>query len=114
MTRPNVSSLWASYGTGNMLIEAGAARGEIEMLKIIRAAVFVATVFTALPASAHDPCDYPYCLQGKMWGYPGSCNFTSYQQCQASASGTDAYCGPNPRFLFEPQPRVTRRPHQIR
>ncbi len=84
------------------------------MRKIIGAAALVATVFTALPASAHDPYDYPYCLQGRIWGYPGLCYFTSYQQCQASASGTDAYCGPNPRFLFESQPSAARRPHQVR
>lgn len=78
------------------------------MLKIIGAAVFVATVFTALSASAQDPYDYPYCLQGTSWGYPGLCYFTSYQQCLASASGTEAYCGPNPRFLFGLQPRGRR------
>ena len=41
-----------------------------------------------------------YCLQGRIWGYPGNCQFASYQQCQASASGTDAYCGINPRYAF--------------
>ena len=95
-------------------MEAGAARGEIDMFRIIGVAVFVATVFAALPASAHDPYDYPYCMQGRIWGYPGLCNFTSYQQCEASASGTDAYCDRNPRFLFGSPPRVARRPHQIR
>jgi hypothetical protein len=47
-----------------------------------------------------DPYDYPYCLQGRVWGYPGNCQFTTYQQCMWTASGTDAYCGPNPRFAF--------------
>ena len=89
------------------------SRREIEMRKIIGAAAFVATVFTALPATAHDPYDYPYCLQGRSWGYPGLCYFTNYQQCQASASGTDAYCGPNPRSLFESQPSAARRPRQV-
>jgi hypothetical protein len=41
-----------------------------------------------------------YCLQGRIWGYPGNCQFATYQQCQVSASGTDAYCGPNPRYAF--------------
>ncbi len=44
--------------------------------------------------------DYPWCLQGKEWGYPGLCHFTSYGQCMATASGTFAYCGINPRFAF--------------
>lgn len=78
------------------------------MRKVIAAAAFAATVFAALPVSAQDRYDYPFCLQGRTWGYPGLCYFTSYPQCQASASGTDAYCGPNPRFLYASHPR--RRP----
>ncbi|MGY8663907.1 DUF3551 domain-containing protein [Bradyrhizobium sp. UFLA05-109] len=42
-----------------------------------------------------------YCLQGRIWGYPGNCQFSSYSQCMASASGTDAYCGINPVYAFE-------------
>ncbi|MBR0956499.1 DUF3551 domain-containing protein [Bradyrhizobium japonicum] len=41
-----------------------------------------------------------YCLQGRIWGYPGNCQFASYGQCMASASGTDAYCGINPRHAY--------------
>lgn len=41
-----------------------------------------------------------YCLQGRIWGYPGNCDFATYGQCMASASGTDAYCGINPAFAF--------------
>lgn len=43
--------------------------------------------------------DYPYCIQGTDFGgAAGDCGFTSYQQCQATASGRTAYCGENPRF----------------
>ncbi|WP_083513921.1 DUF3551 domain-containing protein [Bradyrhizobium sp. DASA03076] len=42
-----------------------------------------------------------YCLQGRTWGYPGNCQFSSYSQCMATASGTDAYCGINPVYAFE-------------
>ena len=45
-----------------------------------------------------------YCLQGRIWGYPGNCEFSNYYQCMASASGTDAYCGENPIYLFRRQP----------
>ncbi|WP_245332368.1 DUF3551 domain-containing protein [Bradyrhizobium erythrophlei] len=77
-------------------------RGEIEMRKIVGAAAFVAMVFIALPASAQpsDPYDYPYCLQGKDYNLPGLCQFRSYLECEATASGTFSYCGPNPRFAF--------------
>ena len=44
-----------------------------------------------------------YCLQGRIWGYPGNCQFSSYQQCLASASGTNAGCGLNPTYAFAPQ-----------
>lgn len=46
-----------------------------------------------------------YCLQGRIWGYPGNCQFSTYAQCAATASGTDAYCGPNPYYLFPRQQR---------
>ena len=53
-------------------------------------------------ASAHD---YPYCLQGRRWGYPGNCQFQTYEQCRATASGTIDDCGINPRFAFAPPRR---------
>ena len=85
------------------------------MRKIIGAAAFVAMVVTALPASAqpNGPYDYPYCLQGKDYGLPGLCQFTSYLQCQATAYGTLSYCGPNPRFAYGWQARG-RLPYQVR
>jgi hypothetical protein len=72
------------------------------MFKLVGAAAFVGMALTALPASAqpYDTYDYPYCLQGRDYGLPGLCQFTSYQQCQATASGTMSYCGANPRFAF--------------
>ena len=81
------------------------------MRQIIGAASFLAIVLSAAPASAER--DYPFCLQGRQWGYPGKCDFTTYQQCQATASGTDAYCGTNPRFGYVQQPQ-RRRDYQSR
>jgi hypothetical protein len=46
-----------------------------------------------------------FCLQGRQWGYPGNCQFSSYGQCMATASGTDAYCGVNPMAAYARQPR---------
>jgi Protein of unknown function (DUF3551) len=46
-----------------------------------------------------------YCLQGRIWGYPGNCQFSSYAQCMATASGTSAYCGINPQYAFARQRR---------
>lgn len=66
------------------------------------ASVVVVIAANSNPAVAQD---YPYCLQGRNWGYPGNCQFTNYAQCMATASGTDAYCGINPRFAFAREPR---------
>lgn len=53
-------------------------------------------------AVVYGPTDR-YCLQGRIWGYPGNCQFVTYGQCAAAASGTDAYCGINPQYAYAPQ-----------
>ncbi len=57
----------------------------------------VATLANSAPAKAYD---YPWCVQGRIWGYPGDCAYATYEQCMARASGTDAYCGINPYVAF--------------
>ena len=52
-----------------------------------------------VPAAAQGIQDR-YCLQGRQWGYPGNCQFSSYAQCVATASGTAAGCGINPLYAF--------------
>ena len=42
-----------------------------------------------------------YCLQGRPWGYPGNCQFSSYAQCMATASGTASSCGINPQYAHQ-------------
>jgi hypothetical protein len=50
----------------------------------------------AMPASARD---LPYCIKGcDFGGGAGDCSFSSLAQCQATASGRDAYCATNPYF----------------
>ena len=70
----------------------------------ILTAVSALTVVAATPAPAEAAQDR-YCLQGRQWGYPGNCQFSTYQQCMATASGTDAYCGINPQYAFAQQRR---------
>lgn len=57
---------------------------------------FMACLGSSTSAVARDR----YCLQGRTWGYPGNCQFASYAQCMATASGTQAYCGINPRYAY--------------
>jgi Protein of unknown function (DUF3551) len=66
-------------------------------------AASVVTVLSSVqPVLAQD---YKYCLQGRELGYPGDCQYSSYQQCMATASGTDSYCAVNPRYAFARQGR---------
>jgi len=57
---------------------------------------------SVIPASAEAIQDR-YCLQGRHWGYPGNCQFSTYRQCMATASGTNAYCGINPMRAYDRQ-----------
>jgi Protein of unknown function (DUF3551) len=67
-----------------------------------------ASAASAIPAAAQD---YPFCIKGCDFGAGrGDCSFSSYRQCQASASGRDAYCAENPYFTakVELQPDPSR------
>ena len=54
-------------------------------------------LLSAAPAEAVGT-RYPFCIQGDE--YPGlsNCSFTSYQQCQATASGRILQCIENPYY----------------
>jgi|tagenome__1003787_1003787.scaffolds.fasta_scaffold20124483_3 hypothetical protein len=69
-------------GTGAWPDELQPVEGT-KMRFIIGLTALTAIALGAAPANAED---HPYCLQGTQWGYPGNCQFTSYQQCLATAS----------------------------
>ena len=60
-------------------------------LALATSATIFATGVTPVAAS-----EYRYCLQGDDYAGAGDCEFTSYLQCQATASGRTAYCAANP------------------
>ena len=67
-----------------------------------------ASASSAMSAAAQD---YPFCIKGCDFGSGrGDCSFSTYQQCQAAASGRDAWCDANPSFNVnaELQPDRTR------
>jgi hypothetical protein len=69
-------------------------KGRDDMKVIFAVALTIGTLVGAsAPAFARN---YAYCLQSREWGYPGNCQFSSYRQCMAAASGTNASCGRNP------------------
>jgi Protein of unknown function (DUF3551) len=60
------------------------------------ALIAAGTLSAAMPAVARD---FPYCIRGCDFGAgAGDCSFSSLPQCQATASGRDAYCAANPYF----------------
>jgi uncharacterized protein DUF3551 len=53
---------------------------------------------------------YPFCIQGSEQPGLSNCTFTSYEQCQATASGRFLYCIPNPFYAGSGNgPRASRR-----
>lgn len=66
---------------------------------VLSAFLVLATLGSFSPAAATGR----YCLQGHGWGYPGNCQFATYHQCRASASGTHASCGVNPHYALARQ-----------
>jgi hypothetical protein len=58
---------------------------------------------------------YPFCIQGDESPGLSNCSFTSYEQCQASASGRFLYCVANPYYnAGEPDPRGYRGRARVR
>jgi hypothetical protein len=66
--------------------------------KWMKALFVLAATLCSASAVAQVSIQYPFCLQGD--DYPGwsNCTFTSFQQCQASASGTFDECLANPWY----------------
>jgi Protein of unknown function (DUF3551) len=64
-----------------------------------RCALPIVAVVFALAPVATIARELPFCIKGCDYGGGrGDCSFTSYQQCQATASGRLAYCDVNPYF----------------
>jgi hypothetical protein len=74
----------------------------------MRAAVLAVMAIATLsaievaPAQAQRYPDYPYCL--RTFYDSDDCSYTSYQQCQWTASGTGQYCFANPALAYYAQP----------
>lgn len=60
---------------------------------VAQSLIAMACLLNAVPAAKSAA----FCLRGCSFGY-SDCSFTSYQQCQASASGLTAWCEANPYF----------------
>ena len=72
-------------------------------LAIFSAAATLTVASAGSPALAGGRQQDTYCLQGKSYGYPGNCQFSTYEQCLATASGTNSGCGINPMRAYSTQ-----------
>jgi hypothetical protein len=78
------------------------------MRKAFFALLALSSVAAIDATSSAEARDYPFCIKGREYDQVlGDCSFTTYQQCQATASGRYAYCDTNPYYNYavEPQPR---------
>ena len=66
------------------------------MRSLILAALTTSATIFATGVTPVAASEYRYCLQGDDYAGAGDCKFTSYPQCQATASGRTAYCAANP------------------
>jgi hypothetical protein len=69
---------------------------EVGMRGTLSALMAIGAIAAINPAPAAAG-GMPFCIKGCDFG-TGDCSFSSYQQCQATASGRDAYCAANPYF----------------
>jgi Protein of unknown function (DUF3551) len=66
--------------------------------QFVLGAIILAGLAGATPARADY--DYPWCIQGSEYEYPGDCSYQTRDQCLLSVSGRKGYCAENPRVLF--------------
>ena len=78
-------------------------RRNISLSVLAAVSALTAVVSMSPSPAAAEVIQERYCLQGREYGYPGNCQFSSYSQCMASASGTPSYCGINPHYAYEEQ-----------
>ena len=68
----------------------------------MRAAILAVLAIGAVSAINTAPAqarDYPFCIKGQGYeSYIGDCRFSTYEQCQATASGRMNYCDVNPYY----------------
>ncbi|MBV9564021.1 MAG: DUF3551 domain-containing protein [Bradyrhizobium sp.] len=68
-------------------------------MKRITSALWMLTAAGAVQPFAALARDYPFCMKGgDSDSFNGDCSYDTYQQCQATASGRNAYCDANPFY----------------
>jgi hypothetical protein len=87
----------------------GRSREERTQMRQSSPALIVIGLLGAMDAASAAPGNSQFCIQGcDFGGGLGDCSFSSYAQCQATASGRDASCIANPYFNANTAPQPTR------
>jgi hypothetical protein len=78
--------------------------------KVMRRTIFplLATASIVIFWAGSSPAlanGYKYCLLGKTWGLPGSCEFSTFDGCLAFSWRTGFGCVVDPRYAFAKAPR---------
>ena len=68
------------------------------MRSLILAALTTSATIFATGVTPVAASEYRYCLQGDDFAGAGDCEFASYAQCEAAASGRMATCAANPNL----------------
>jgi hypothetical protein len=74
------------------------------------AAVLVVLALSPMTGAKADP--YRWCATGISQSGSSNCYFVTLQQCQASASGTGAFCTPNTFYTGPDSPGGSRSRHR--
>ena len=91
-----VNSTGFAIADRNLYLRSMGRPGVNIMRQVLFAGLLIAgLVATASPSFARQD---RYCLFGSTWGLHGPCQFSTYEQCRASASGTGAGCRLNPHY----------------
>jgi len=72
----------------------------------------LATSATILATGSTPVAANRFCLHGDDYSAAGDCEFASYQQCHATASGRTAYCDVNPYFANAAVPTIPAKPRR--
>jgi uncharacterized protein DUF3551 len=87
--------------------EDGTHKRAISLAEIrMRGAILVLLTASGMAVLGGAPAEavgtrYPFCIQGDDQPGLSNCTFTSYEQCQATASGRMLWCVANPYFVRE-------------
>jgi hypothetical protein len=82
-------------------------------MRIALLGLMAITAISAVDMTPAEARDNAFCIKGQDYDTVlGDCSFSSYEQCQATASGRYAYCDVNPYYAGAESRPVRKRHHR--